>query len=215
MSAIKVEGLSKSFGDHQVLKNISFEVQDNSIVAITGPSGCGKSTLLNILGLIEKLDSGYVSILGKENVRLNSREALMMRRNIIGYVFQDFALCENDTVEYNLKLALKYSKIKKRDIEKEIDIVLLKIGLPNVKKQKVCTLSGGEQQRVALARVLLKPCEIVLADEPTGNLDEDNKRIVFELFKMLKNEGKTVIIVTHDHDLADKCDYTIQLPNNR
>ena len=215
MSAIKVEGLSKSFGDHQVLKNISFEVQDNSIVAITGPSGCGKSTLLNILGLIEKMDSGYVSILGKENVRLNSREALMMRRNIIGYVFQDFALCENDTVEYNLKLALKYSKIKKRDIEKEIDIVLLKIGLPNVKKQKVCTLSGGEQQRVALARVLLKPCEIVLADEPTGNLDEDNKRIVFELFKMLKNEGKTVIIVTHDHDLADKCDYTIQLPNNR
>lgn len=215
MSAIKVEGLNKSFGDHQVLKNISFEVQDNSIVAITGPSGCGKSTLLNILGLIEKMDSGYVSILGKENVRLNSREALMMRRNIIGYVFQDFALCENDTVEYNLKLALKYSKIKKRDIEKEIDNVLLKIGLPNVKKQKVCTLSGGEQQRVALARVLLKPCKIVLADEPTGNLDEDNKRIVFDLFKMLKNDGKTVIIVTHDHDLACKCDYTIQLSNNR
>ena len=213
MSAIKVAGLHKSFGNHQVLKNISFEVQDNSIVAITGPSGCGKSTLLNILGLIEKMDSGYVSILGKENVRLNSREALMMRRNIIGYVFQDFALCENDTVEYNLKLALKYSKIKKRDIEKEIDNVLLKIGLPNVKKQKVCTLSGGEQQRIALARVLLKPCEIVLADEPTGNLDEDNKRIVFDLFKMLKDDGKTVIIVTHDHDLAGKCDYTIQLQN--
>lgn len=215
MNAIKVEGLNKSFGDHQVLKNISFEVQDNSIVAITGPSGCGKSTLLNILGLIEKLDSGHVSILGKENVRLNSREALMMRRNKIGYVFQDFALCENDTVEYNLKLALKYSKIRKRDIEKEIDNVLFKIGLPNVKKQKVCTLSGGEQQRVALARVLLKPCEIVLADEPTGNLDEDNKRIVFDLFKMLKDDGKTVIIVTHDHDLADKCDCTIQLQNNR
>lgn len=115
------------------------------------------------------------------------------------YVFQDFSLCENDTVEYNLKLALKYSKIKKRDIEKEIDNVLLKIGLPNVKKQKVCTLSGGEQQRVALARALLKPCEIVLADEPTGNLDEDNKRIVFEMFKMLKNDGKTVVIVTHDY----------------
>jgi len=213
MSAIKVAGLNKSFGNHQVLKNISFEVQDNSIVAITGPSGCGKSTLLNILGLIEKMDTGYVSILGKENVRLNSREALMMRRNIIGYVFQDFALCENDTVEYNLKLALKYSKIKKRDIEKEIDNVLLKIGLPNVKKQKVCTLSGGEQQRVALARVLLKPYEIILADEPTGNLDEDNKRIVFDLFKMLKDDGKTVIIVTHDHDLAGKCDYTIQLQN--
>ena len=110
---------------------------------------------------------------------------------------------------------MKYSKIKKRDIEKEIDNVLLKIWLPNVKKQKVCTLSGGEQQRVALARVLLKPCKIVLADEPTGNLDEDNKRIVFDLFKMLKNDGKTVIIVTHDHDLACKCDYTIQLPNNR
>lgn len=211
MVKLSINQLNKSYGNHAVLRNVNFDVEDKTMIAITGPSGCGKSTLLNIIGLIEKADSGSIMIDGKSILRINSSNAMKLRRNKIGYIFQNYALCQNETVYYNLKIALKYTKVKNRK-EKIIE-ALTTVGLDfnQVLNQKVCMLSGGEQQRVAIARVLLKPCEIILADEPTGNLDVDNKTIVFGLFKQMQEMGKTVLLVTHDHELAKQCDQIVYL----
>ena len=135
---------------------------------------------------------------------------MLLHRNKIAYIFQNYALSDNDTVYYNLKISLKYTKIKNKD--EEIKKALKLVGLEGYEKNKIYTLSGGEQQRVAIARVLLKPCELVLADEPTGNLDSANKAEILKLFKVLvKEHKKTVVVVTHDQSIAQECDKIISL----
>jgi|AKYZ01.1.fsa_nt_gi putative bacteriocin export ABC transporter, lactococcin 972 group len=213
MTILKMENINKRYDTKIVLKDVSLTFEKGKMYAITGASGSGKSTLLNIMGLLEKPTSGNLYISNHKNVKISSKLSKKLLRNTISYLFQNYALSDNDTVEYNLKMGLYYSKnINKKDAIKQ---ALQKVGLEGFEKIKISKLSGGEQQRVSLARLLLKPSEIILADEPTGNLDNVNKQIVMDLLKDLNKEGKTVIIVTHDLNLAKQCDEIIQLETHK
>lgn len=206
---IKLTNINKNFEQRVVLSDVSLSIEKNEFVCITGESGVGKSTLLNIIGLLDKPDDGQVNICGKSE--FSRKEILNLRRYFFGYVFQDYLLMQDKTVEENFNVSKKYNK---ELIYKDIDEVLKRVRLDNsYLNKKVCYLSGGEQQKVALARMMLKPYELVLADEPTGNLDDKNKKEVIEIFKDIKKSGKTIICVTHDKDVADSADRIINLKN--
>jgi len=207
MKVIEINNLSKSYQDTVVFDNFNLEVGENTFNVVMGASGSGKSTLLNIIGLLDKSDSGDVSLFGEKNIKPFSRKAEKMLREKIGYLFQNFALVENETVEYNLKLALDNRKGNKKDQIKE---VLKEVQLEGYENKKIYKCSGGEQQRVAIARLLLKQCDLILADEPTGSLDEKNREIVIKLLKRMQDNGKTIVVVSHDpvfKDIADQIVY--------
>ena len=206
---IQLKNIDKKYGNKYLFKNLDFSIKKGEMIAITGASGSGKSTLLNIIGLIDKPDSGEVLICGNKNPYDKEKIKLNLFRNNIGYLFQNYALVDNYTVSKNLDIALEYFKGKNKNKLKEE--ALDKVGLLDKLNNKVFELSGGEQQRVALARLMLKKNDIILADEPTGSLDEDNKAIILKLLKELNNEGKTVVIVTHDKVVADICDREINI----
>ena len=206
---IQLKNIDKKYGNKYLFKNLDFSIKKGEMIAITGASGSGKSTLLNIIGLIDKPDSGEVLICGNKNPYDKEKIKLNLFRNNIGYLFQNYALVDNYTVSKNLDIALEYVKGKNKNKLKEE--ALDKVGLLDKLNNKVFELSGGEQQRVALARLMLKKNDIILADEPTGSLDEDNKAIILKLLKELNNEGKTVVIVTHDKVVADICDREINI----
>lgn len=208
---IKIENLSKSFDKKLVLDKLTFEIDDGEMVAIVGESGSGKSTLLNIIGLIEGDYEGDYYFKDKKNVRVNSRESSKLIRDEISYIFQSFALIEDESVRKNLELALAYVKQSKKDKEAYMVAALKKVGMEEYLDQKVASLSGGEQQRIALARAILKPSSLILADEPTGSLDNKNKEYVMETLKELNKAGKTIIVVTHDAYTADMCKRKISL----
>lgn len=208
---IKIERLTKKYDDVIVLNSLSMEIDTGEMVAITGTSGSGKSTLLNILGQIDINYSGNVIIDDILTKKLSKSQREKFIRNNINYLFQNFALIDYQTVEDNLMIGLEYANLNKIDKKKEIANALKKVGLDGYNEKKIYKLSGGEQQRVALARVMLKPGNIVLADEPTGNLDDENSMLVMSLLKQLRNEGKTIILVTHNIDLAKQCDRIIKL----
>ena len=208
---IKLDGVSKSFQDKEVIKDLSLEVEQGEMVSIVGKSGKGKSTLLNMIGLISEKTSGDLYICGKKNVKIHSKDAMLLRREKIGYLFQNYALADDETVLWNLELALAYKKITKQEKRERIDSILEKLGLLELKKVSVYKLSGGEQQRVAMARVILQESELILADEPTGSLDADNRDVILGQLKKLKKQGKTVVIVTHDFYVAEACDRVITL----
>lgn len=207
---IELKAISKSY-DKNIINNLSIKIKENEMVAIVGQSGKGKSTLLNIIGLLENADSGEVIIDDRKNIKANSNEATKIIREKISYLFQNFALVEQETVYENLKIALKYVKISNNEKEKLIKSALKSVDLEGYEKRKIFELSGGEQQRVAIARVILKPSKIVLADEPTGSLDSKNRDKVLELLKKMNKDGKTIVIVTHDNQLASNCDRSIEL----
>lgn len=207
---IFLDSISKNFKELEIFHKMSMKISSESSLAILGDSGKGKSTLLNILALFEKIDKGKIYIDGVD-VQEKSFDKVDYWRYRIGYIFQNYALIDNASIDKNLDIALEYtnkSKYEKNELKKE---VLEKVGLLGKEKKAIYTLSGGEQQRVAIARVLLKPCEIVLADEPTGALDSNNKREVIKLLEMLKNEGKSLVIVTHDDEVAKVCDSLCRL----
>lgn len=210
MAIIELKNVSKSY-NKTILKNISLKIKENELIAITGESGKGKSTLLNIMGLLEEIDSGEVIIDGEKNIKPNSCKSSKILRNKISYLFQNFALVDEETVAKNLLLALQYTKESKSKKMELIDSALCKVGLDGYKNRKIFELSGGEQQRVAIARILLKPSKIILADEPTGSLDEHNRDRVISLLKNINKEGKAVVIVTHDKNVANECDRIIEL----
>lgn len=209
MSVIALESVDKKFGSHRVLYDFSLKVESGEMVAIRGNSGAGKSTLLNIIGLLEEPDGGEVYLNGCKSPNINSKKASLLQRNVIGYLFQNYALIDTMTVSKNLDIALQYVKAKDKEERKES--ALLKVGLQDKMQAKVYTLSGGEQQRVAIARLLLKPCEIILADEPTGSLDADNKKVILDLLLDLHRQGKTILIVTHDEEVANACQRVVVL----
>ena len=175
---------------------------------LTGESGKGKTTILNMLGLLESPDSGEVIVEGRVN--LNRKETMMIQRKKFGYLFQNYALIENETVESNLNIALLYRKgINKKSLVKE---ALHFVNLNNsFLEKKIYQLSGGEQQRVAIARLFLKESDYIFADEPTGNLDMKNRDIVFGLLQKLNEMGKAVVYVTHDIELAERANQWIKL----
>lgn len=198
MDIIVAKNIIKYYGDKIILNKFNLQVKKGEIVSIMGSSGCGKSTLLNILGLIEDFNDGELIINGISNIKINSKKSSEIIREKIGYLFQNFALVDTETVAFNLNLALKYVNLTKDENKRKISEALAQVGLKGYEKRRIYELSGGEQQRVAVARLLLKPCEIILADEPTGSLDQENTNNILKLLKHLNNQGKTIIIVTHD-----------------
>lgn len=171
-SYLEASNLSKSFGEHKIFDHLSFKIPSKQITAITGPSGSGKSTLLNILGMIERPDAGSVRLNGKDLPKAGSNASSRLIRHEISYLFQNYALVDTETVEKNLEYALHYQKGSRKEKKEKIRQALAEVGLAGFEKRKVFELSGGEQQRTALARALLKPGGLILADEPTGALDE-------------------------------------------
>lgn len=209
---IEVSHLGKKYGQRTIFKDVSFAVERGEFVAIVGPSDSGKSTLLNMLGLLEAVDQGEIKLLGKPMPKVNSRQATKLRRQQLNYLFQSFALIQTKTVEENLLLAMAFVKKSKREKQKEIDQVLASLDLSKVKQSKVQTLSGGEQQRCVLARAILKPGEIVLADEPTGALDAKRAQAAFnQLLDLRSQQGKTIVLVTHNLEEAAQADRVIDL----
>ncbi len=202
-----IEGIDicKKFGEHIIFDHYSFRIDTGEFVCFAGASGAGKTTLLHIIGLIEEFDSGRLLIDHKEITK--RKDKLLYYRQKVCFLFQNFALIEGKTVRQNLNMIKAADRTKGATIES----VLEKVGLSEKIDEKVYTLSGGEQQRIALARVFLKRCEIVLADEPTGSLDKENARKVVGLLKELHKEGKTVVLVTHDEEIQGQCERIIRL----
>lgn len=212
MSMISVQNVSKKFGSREILKDLSFDVEENEFVALVGPSGSGKSTLLNMIGLLDNIDSGKILINGKILPKVNSRSAVNYRKNVINYLFQSNALISTSSVKDNLMLALTFTNFSKEEKEKKIKETLRFVGLENRLDSKVNELSGGEQQRIAIVRAILKPGDIILADEPTGSLDPDMAQKSFDLIRSLRDQfGKTILIVTHNLDHAKQCDRIVSL----
>lgn len=203
--------VSKSYKDHVVLDKMSMTVREGEMVAITGRSGSGKTTVLNVMGLLEKPDSGAVRLFDEASPRIGLARANMLLRTRLSYLFQNCALIDDATVDYNLEIPLIYSKKARREKQELKMAALEKVGLSIALKQKIYELSGGEQQRVAIARILLRPCDLILADEPTGSLDADNRNEIMRILKELNNAGKTIIIVSHDQYVAEACGRTIKL----
>ncbi len=209
---IEIKNLSKSYGKNKVISCFNCKIKDGVLLAIVGESGCGKSTLLNILGLLDKDYDGEVLYDGKVISKMNTRKRNEFIRNNINYLFQNYALIDEDNVEENLLLALEYEKLSKKEKIQKINNALEMVNLRDFNNKKVYTLSGGEQQRISLARIILKQGDIILADEPTGNLDKENSKMVINILKKLRKKGRTVLIVTHDRDIAKQCDDIIELP---
>lgn len=208
---IKLININKSFGNHNIFKDFNLEIEDYKIYAIVGKSGSGKTTLLNMLGLLDNDYKGKIYLNDTLVTKLSFNKQTKFIRENINYLFQDYALIENENVFYNLNIALAYNKISKKEKQEIIAKALKEVGLIGFENKKIHELSGGEQQRVALARVMIKKGNIILADEPTGNLDKDNGLIVFNILKNLTKNKKTIIIVTHDEEIARLCDCTIKL----
>ena len=198
LAQISLKNVNKSFGAHHVLKDVNLDINAGDFICIFGKSGGGKTTLLNIIGTLESYDSGEMSSFAKLNPIKKKKDCELLRRNNIAYLFQNFALVEKMTVEENMKLAVKYNKAKNK--KELIQTALDKMGVGDKLKSKVYELSGGEQQRVAIARNMVKPFDIMLADEPTGSLDDENKSIVIGTLLALNKEGKTIVVVSHDKD---------------
>lgn len=211
MAIVELNNVTKRFGNKKILDKFSLKINEGEVVAITGSSGKGKTTILNIIGLLEQFEEGELIIDGESHIKVNSSKATRFLREKISYLFQNFALIDDKTVLYNLNLALNYVKATKKEKQQLINNALEKVGLAGYEKSKIFELSGGEQQRVAIARIMLKPCKIVLADEPTGSLDEENSHKILELLKFLNKSGKTIVIVSHDKFIANQCDRIINI----
>ena len=204
---VVLKNITKSYKtgkiSYQVLKGINLEVEEGDFLAIMGASGSGKSTLLNIIGLLDKPDSGTYILDGQEVSKLNKRELAYLRNRKIGFVFQAFYLVPWATAVENVLLPLLYrGKINKEDEKKAVKL-LKRLGLEKRINAKPNELSGGEQQRVAIARALITNPKLLLADEPTGNLDSKSSQEVMSIFKELNENGITIIMVTHDPEIAD------------
>ena len=202
---IRTENLTRIFRTEEVetiaLNGVNIEVEDGEFIAIMGPSGCGKSTLLNILGLLDSPTEGKYWLNNEEVAHLKERERTAYRKGRIGFVFQNFNLIDELTVEENVDLQLKYLGVGKAERKERVLEILRKVKLSHRAKHYPHQLSGGQQQRVAIARAVVGKPSIILADEPTGNLDSKNGMEVMQLLSELNDEGTTIVMVTHSkHD---------------
>lgn len=204
---IEIKNLNKKFNDKVIFNNLNLTIEDGEMLAISGASGSGKTTLLNILGKLDKEYDGNIII---DNKNLKTITQTNYLRNTIGYLFQNYALADNLTVTRNLDFSLKYSDDKSLEA-KENALEMVGLDSKEYLNKKIYTLSGGEQQRVALARLFLKPCSIILADELTGSLDVKNRDVVLEILRKMNEHGKTVIVVTHDPYVLTVCDRVIKI----
>ena len=208
MSLLELNNISKIYGDLHALDNVSLKVEKGDWVAIMGPSGSGKSTLMNIIGCMDKPTKGEVLLDGVNIAGESAKKLTEVRREKIGLIFQQFHLVNYLTAVENVMVSQYYHSIPD---EKEALEALARVGLRDRAKHLPSQLSGGEQQRVCIARALINYPEIVLADEPTGNLDEANENIVLDIFRQLHKEGTTLIVVTHDPEVGEVAHRTITL----
>ena len=197
---ISFEGVWKSYGETAALRDASFSVGRGEVALLTGPSGAGKSTLLRILYAAERADRGVAKIAGYDLSKLKRKTIPYLRRTV-GVVFQDFKLLDNRSVRENVAIALEIRSVPMKEIRLRVDAALAAVGLLGRGDVAASHLSGGEQQRVAVARAVVGHPEIVLADEPTGNLDPDRSRELLMLFETLRGRGATMIIATHDPEV--------------
>ena len=217
---IKIEGLSKFFRTEEVetiaLNKVSLEVKDGEFVAVMGPSGCGKSTLLNIMGLLDAPTDGTIEIAGTKVDGMKDKELAAFRNRKLGFVFQSFHLINSLNVLDNVELPLLYRKVSSKERRRLAEEVLQKVGLSHRMRHMPTQLSGGQCQRVAIARAIIGNPEIILADEPTGNLDSKMGAEVMELLHRLnKEDGRTIVMVTHNEEQARQTSRTIRFFDGR
>lgn len=207
---IDLTGLSKSFGTRALWRDLTFGIEAGRMLALTGPSGSGKSTLLNCLGLLDAPSAGTIRHNGEDITGLSARKARVYRRDTLGYLFQNYALIDNATIADNLAVAVKPARRRDKTYPTPAQ-ALHQVGLAGREKDIVHRLSGGEQQRVALARLIVKRPALVLADEPTGALDAGNTHMVIETLRALADTGCGVVIATHDPIVRDLCDSVLEV----
>lgn len=215
---IIVKNLTKTYNkgksnQFNAIENITFSVDDNELVAIVGTSGAGKSTLLHIVSTIDNATSGEVEIDGCDITKISNAKRAEMRNKQIGLVIQDYALINDYNVLENVMLPLTFSKVKNKK-EKALS-ALSDIGIEHLAKKQISKLSGGEKQRVAIARAIVNNPKYIFADEPTGNLDSVTTEGIIDLFQALNKKGKTIIIITHDMNVANKCHRIIRLADGK
>jgi lipoprotein-releasing system ATP-binding protein len=210
---LELKNISKSYGEQLILNDISFQVNEKELVSILGPSGSGKSTLLQIIGLLNPADSGSILLDNVECTNLNEKELITFRNKKLGFVFQFHNLLGEFTCEENIKMPLLIREKAMNDVQLELfDKIINKLSISDLIKKYPSQLSGGEQQRVAVARALINQPKILLADEPTGNLDNKNAVNLYELFLELKEDWKQcIIMVTHNENLTKQSDQIIYL----
>ncbi len=212
MALLELKNISKIYGELKALDNVSIKVEKGEWVAIMGPSGSGKSTMMNIIGCMDKPSMGEVLLDGVDISKESQKKLTDIRRDKIGLIFQQFHMVTYLTAVENVMVSQYYHSMP--DEEEALE-ALGRVGLRERAKHLPSQLSGGEQQRVCVARALINHPELILADEPTGNLDEANENIVLDLFRQLHNEGTTLIVVTHDPEVAEAAQRTIVLEHGR
>lgn len=213
---IQIEGITKSFGQLQVLKGIDLNIDKGEVVSIVGPSGAGKTTLLQIMGTLDRADAGRVIINGTDVSRMKEKELSAFRNREIGFVFQFHQLLPEFTALENVTIPAMIKGVSAHDARRQALDMLKFLGLPDRASHKPSELSGGEKQRVAVARALMNNPSVVLADEPSGSLDTKNKEELHSLFFELRDKlGQTFVIVTHDEGLASQTDRTIHMLDGR
>ncbi len=212
MSLLKIKNVSKIYGPLKALDGVNLTVENGEWLAIMGPSGSGKSTMMNIIGCMDKPSLGEVILDGVDIAKESDKKLTEIRRDKIGLIFQQFHLINYLTAVENVMVSQYYHSMPD---EKEAMEALERVGLADRAKHLPSQLSGGEQQRVCIARALINHPEIVLADEPTGNLDEANENIVIDIFKQLHRQGTTLIVVTHDPEVAEVAQRTVVLEHGR
>ncbi len=212
---LRLENIKKSFASDEIetiaLNGVSLEVEEGEFLAIMGPSGCGKSTLLNIMGLLDTPNEGKYFLYDREVSTLNENDRTRLRRGTIGFVFQSFNLIDELNVEENVELPLTYIGEKKSVRKEKVTTLLRKLNIGHRASHFPQQLSGGQQQRVAIARAIISNPKLILADEPTGNLDSQNGKEVMELLKQLHQEGTTIVMVTHNQRDALYADRIVNL----
>ncbi len=220
MEIIRLEDVHKTYDVSKKVKvdalnGIDLSIEEGTITAIYGVSGSGKSTMLNIIGCLDKPTSGKVTINGSDTAPMNDKTLSAFRNENIGFVFQEFNLIPHRTAYDNLMVPLYFTKKDAKRKEQNIDSVLAKLGIKNLKRRKVSDMSGGQRQRVAIGRALINECPIIIADEPTGQVDSAQKDAIAKIFKDLRDEGKTILIATHDESLADIADKVIHIADGK
>lgn len=215
-SLIELEALSKSFGQTEVLHTINLTINEGEFTAIQGPSGCGKSTLLSLIGLLDMQWQGHYRLAGTSVESISRAQLGFLRNRHIGWIFQNFNLIGDLNLIENVSLPLRYGDHGSLESQRERAIELLtKVGLQDKLSAYPHELSGGQQQRVAIARALITSPSLLLADEPTGNLDSANAKLIFDVLLELNREGTTIIMVTHDPALAAQCSVQVSMLDGR
>lgn len=218
-TVLDIENVSKSYKlgklEVPVLKDINLTINEGEFAAIMGPSGSGKSTLMNLIGCLDRPTSGSIIIAGMDISKLSDVELAMIRGKRIGFVFQTFNLISRFTAQKNVELPMVYQDVPGKRREKRAKELIEMLGLGERARHKPAELSGGQRQRVAIARALANEPEIILADEPTGNLDSKTGKEIMQIFDKIHSEGRTILMVTHDRELAGNCDRIIRLKDGK